>query len=95
MFTASADYTTVIEEVVFEPQEILKEVQVPVVQDSVAEGPEMFTATLVANEDLVTIHGVGLATIVIEDDDSEHISLMSLYLIQYRAASYMFYTFLL
>lgn len=72
----------------FEPQEILKEVQVPVVQDSVAEGPEMFTATLVANEDLVTIHGVGSATIVIEDDDSEHLGQMILYfLIQYKAGS--------
>ena len=74
----------------FEPQDVLKEVQIPIVQDSVAEGTEMFTAILAANEvvDMVTIPVAGLAIIIIEDDDSEHLSLTSLYfLIQYKATS--------
>ena len=72
-FTASRDYTNVTEEVVFETLDVVKEVLVPILQDTVAEGVEMFTVTLVAPEDadMVAIHGDGLATISIEDDDSK------------------------
>ena len=57
----------------FQPLDVVKEVQIPVLQDSVAEGVEVFTATLVAAnlEDMVSIHGDGLATVTIEDDDSK------------------------
>ena len=59
-------------EVVFETMEVVKEVQVPILQDTVAEGVEMFRLILVAPEeaDMVAIHGDGLATVSIEDDDS-------------------------
>ena len=70
---ASTDYTAVIRDVVFEPDEVVKEVNITILQDSVAERLELFTVSLVPIEstDMVRIEGDGVAKVVIEDDDSE------------------------
>lgn len=56
--------------VLFEPHEVVKEVQVAIIQDDVVEGTEVFTATLMAGTG-VTIGRNGLATTTITDDDSK------------------------
>ena len=56
--------------VLFEPDEVLKEAQVTIIQDDVVEGTEVFTAILMAGTG-VTIGRNGLATITITDDDSK------------------------
>ena len=62
----------------FEPHEVVKEIQVVIVQDSVSEGEEVFTVNLVAVQDEAEIDitidedNGGVATIIIEDDDSNY-----------------------
>lgn len=62
----------------FEPHEVVKEIQVVIVQDSVSEGEEVFTVNLVAVQDEAEIDITideddgGVATIIIEDDDSNY-----------------------
>lgn len=69
-FPASSDYNNVASVVLFESHEVVKEVQVAIIQDDVVERTEEFTATLMA-ENGVTIGTNGLATTTIEDDDSK------------------------
>ena len=64
---------TVAGGVVFEPEEVVKEVQIPLLQDSVAERLELFTVTLDTWEstDMIRFEQSREARVVIEDDDSE------------------------
>ena len=75
---AFTDYSSLTQLIVFEPNEVVKEVDVGVIQDSVSEGEEVFMATLVVEDGGgvdVSIEGHGVATITIEDDDSKAQSL--------------------
>lgn len=67
---ASSDYTGVANVVLFEANEVVREVQVAIIPDDVVEETEVFTATLMAGTG-VTIGRNGLATTTITDDDSE------------------------
>ena len=70
---APGDYTRVSDEVTFGADETVKVVEVPIQQDNVVEGVELFTATLspVSGSIGVQIGGQGEATATITDDDSE------------------------
>ena len=71
--TAPGDYMGVSDEVTFGADETVKEVEVPIQQDNVVEGVELFTATLspVSGSIGVRIGGQGEATATITDNDSE------------------------
>ena len=76
-FTGSEDYISSASQVIFQEDEIVKEVQVTIIQDDVAEGLEEFSATLLplTGSAGVSIGGDGVATATIIDDDSESVGL--------------------
>ena len=67
---APGDYTAVSREVTFSADETVKEVEVPIQQDSVLEGEELFTATISPVSGPVGVQNEE-ATATIVDDDSE------------------------
>ena len=69
--SAGADYTTVITEVTFQPNEATKTVTVPIIDDNIFENVETFTATLTTSDEHVSIGADSMATVFITDNDSK------------------------
>ena len=68
---APLDYIATTQQVVFAPDEKEKIVSVPIVDDNVLEGEEMFSANLTTNDAHVSLFNSS-ASVSISDNDSEY-----------------------
>ena len=65
---APSDYIATTQQVVFAPGEKEKIVSVPIVNDDVLEGEEMFSATLTTNDPKVTLFNSSTSVSITDND---------------------------